>query len=141
MFKMEKDKKKYKNFLEYMPIKQQDLVYVSKLNTFIKEKKYKTIKYQNIGKKICDNCGETETPSWRRCPEKKNLLCNACGIYIRIHGKNREKINGVTCLKKKQKLSNENKVCLKCRSKNSYLWRIIGDCVFCDFCFKDEKKN
>lgn len=30
--------------------------------------------------KFCSNCFTTETPSWRRCTEGKNLLCNACGL-------------------------------------------------------------
>ncbi|QDZ18879.1 GATA-type domain-containing protein [Chloropicon primus] len=27
----------------------------------------------------CDHCGETESPMWRKGPESKPLLCNACG--------------------------------------------------------------
>ncbi|KAH8554334.1 hypothetical protein BGW37DRAFT_249908 [Umbelopsis sp. PMI_123] len=30
--------------------------------------------------KFCSNCFTTETPSWRRCSEGRNLLCNACGL-------------------------------------------------------------
>lgn len=30
---------------------------------------------------VCSNCGTTETPSWRRSKdERRQLLCNACGI-------------------------------------------------------------
>lgn len=35
--------------------------------------------------KICSNCGSISTPSWRRCPEGRNLLCNACGLYQKLH--------------------------------------------------------
>jgi hypothetical protein len=35
--------------------------------------------------KCCSNCGATSTPSWRRCPEGKILLCNACGLYQKLH--------------------------------------------------------
>lgn len=35
--------------------------------------------------KRCSNCGATTTPSWRRCPEGKALLCNACGLYQKLH--------------------------------------------------------
>jgi hypothetical protein len=39
--------------------------------------------------KCCTNCGATSTPSWRRCPEGKILLCNACGLYQKLHRKPR----------------------------------------------------
>lgn len=35
--------------------------------------------------KQCANCGATNTPTWRRCPDGKLLLCNACGLYIKNH--------------------------------------------------------
>ncbi|KAJ2804611.1 hypothetical protein H4R20_002436 [Coemansia guatemalensis] len=35
--------------------------------------------------KRCDNCTTAETPSWRRHPETQKLLCNACGLYLRLH--------------------------------------------------------
>ncbi|KAJ1721740.1 hypothetical protein LPJ53_003776 [Coemansia erecta] len=39
--------------------------------------------------KSCSNCKATETPSWRRHPESQDLLCNACGLYLRLHRKSR----------------------------------------------------
>ncbi|KAF9930306.1 hypothetical protein FBU30_000652 [Linnemannia zychae] len=30
--------------------------------------------------KFCNNCKITVTPSWRRCPQGRLLLCNACGL-------------------------------------------------------------
>lgn len=47
-------------------------------------------KSDEVGNKrlICSNCGTTTTPLWRRgaggC-----YLCNACGLYLKIHKKNR----------------------------------------------------
>lgn len=41
------------------------------------------------GGKRCANCGATSTPSWRRCPAGKDLLCNACGLYQKLHNKSR----------------------------------------------------
>ncbi len=38
-----------------------------------------------LPRKICSNCGSISTPSWRRCPEGRNLLCNACGLYQKLH--------------------------------------------------------
>lgn len=44
---------------------------------------------QHIQQKQCANCGTSNTPSWRRCPEGKDLLCNACGLYAKLHGRPR----------------------------------------------------
>ncbi|KAI8838771.1 hypothetical protein BJ741DRAFT_647887 [Chytriomyces cf. hyalinus JEL632] len=33
----------------------------------------------------CFNCGATSSPLWRRTPDKKNNLCNACGLYYKEH--------------------------------------------------------
>ena len=40
--------------------------------------------------KQCANCGAKNTPTWRRCPEGKLLLCNACGLYIKNHRMHRK---------------------------------------------------
>ncbi|KAG8967098.1 hypothetical protein FRC03_010739 [Tulasnella sp. 419] len=34
---------------------------------------------------ICTNCSTTNTPLWRRDPEG-NPLCNACGLFYKLHG-------------------------------------------------------
>ncbi|KAH8831992.1 hypothetical protein DL96DRAFT_1706383 [Flagelloscypha sp. PMI_526] len=36
----------------------------------------------------CSHCGITHTPTWRRDPDN-NLLCNACGMYLRTNGRMR----------------------------------------------------
>lgn len=39
--------------------------------------------------RICSNCLTTSTPSWRRGDHGKSLLCNACGLYRKLHGRSR----------------------------------------------------
>jgi hypothetical protein len=39
--------------------------------------------------RICSNCSTTSTPSWRRGDHGKSLLCNACGLYQKLHGRSR----------------------------------------------------
>ncbi|GAA5924200.1 hypothetical protein JCM10213_004519 [Rhodosporidiobolus nylandii] len=42
---------------------------------------------------ICSHCGSITTPLWRRGPEDE-LLCNACGLYLKLHGRSRPKTFG-----------------------------------------------
>ncbi|OMJ07884.1 GATA zinc finger domain-containing protein [Smittium culicis] len=39
--------------------------------------------------KRCSNCYVTETPLWRRTPDRKNRVCNACGLYYKQYNKHR----------------------------------------------------
>lgn len=41
-----------------------------------------------IGALKCTNCGTTTTPLWRR-DEDGNNICNACGLYQKLHGTQR----------------------------------------------------
>ncbi|KAJ1877444.1 GATA type transcriptional activator of nitrogen-regulated proteins [Coemansia sp. RSA 1722] len=36
----------------------------------------------------CYNCSAEQTPLWRRDPED-NIICNACGLYYKLHGRAR----------------------------------------------------
>lgn len=46
------------------------------------------IKYKNDGVIACENCKTDVTPLWRRS-ETGGYLCNACGLYLKIHKKHR----------------------------------------------------
>ncbi|GAA5998312.1 uncharacterized protein JCM10292_001115 [Rhodotorula paludigena] len=39
---------------------------------------------------VCSHCGSITTPLWRRGPDDE-LLCNACGLYLKLHSKPRPK--------------------------------------------------
>lgn len=39
--------------------------------------------------KVCYNCGTTSTPLWRKDKTLNIIMCNACGIYYKNHGRHR----------------------------------------------------
>ncbi|KAJ2556798.1 hypothetical protein EV175_001762 [Coemansia sp. RSA 1933] len=43
---------------------------------------------EELPKTVCSNCTTTATPLWRR-DEAGNPLCNACGLYYKLHKENR----------------------------------------------------
>lgn len=43
----------------------------------------------SAGGKVCENCGTTSTPLWRKDRQANMLMCNACGIYYKHHGRHR----------------------------------------------------
>eukprot|EP00890_Picochlorum_soloecismus_P000590 jgi/Picsp_1/1531/NSC_05009-R1_gata factor srep len=39
--------------------------------------------------KVCYNCGTMSTPLWRKDKNLNIIMCNACGIYFKNHGRHR----------------------------------------------------
>lgn len=41
----------------------------------------------------CFNCKTNKSPLWRRTPDKKHSLCNACGLFLKHYGVHRDVCN------------------------------------------------
>ncbi|CAE7056464.1 unnamed protein product [Rhizoctonia solani] len=53
---------------------------------------------------VCTNCQTTTTPLWRRDPEG-NPLCNACGLFYKLHGVTRPMSLKTDVIKKRNRAS------------------------------------
>jgi GATA-binding factor C len=91
---------------------------------------------------ICSNCGTNNTPLWRR-NHNTLLLCNACGLYLKIH-----KTHRPLMLKKRHHSGNSSRPhsregcygpastgCTNCGTKVTPLWRKgLGGALLCNAC-------
>ncbi|KAI9498605.1 iron transporter biosynthesis regulating transcription factor, partial [Zychaea mexicana] len=50
----------------------------------------------------CSNCGTRTTPLWRRDLES-NIICNACGLYYRLHNAHRPITMKRTMIKRRKR--------------------------------------
>lgn len=56
----------------------------------------------------CTNCHTKKTPLWRRNPEGEPL-CNACGLFLKLHGETRPLRLKSDVIKKRNRSSNKSK--------------------------------
>ncbi|KAI9146574.1 hypothetical protein BKA69DRAFT_1045468, partial [Paraphysoderma sedebokerense] len=86
-------------------------------------------------KMMCSNCGVTSTPLWRRS-DQDELLCNACGLYLKLHHQPRP-LNLRPNLKSKDgaELAGPPPTCHNCATTNTPLWRRNDEGhVLCNAC-------
>ncbi|KAI8576760.1 hypothetical protein K450DRAFT_255460 [Umbelopsis ramanniana AG] len=77
-----------------------------------------------VQKSVCSNCGATSTPLWRRSANDE-LLCNACGLYLKLHNAPRPKSMKTSSVRKDVK-TDDNAVqlyCTNCGTTTTPLWR------------------
>ncbi|WBW71705.1 DNA-binding transcription factor, iron-sensing Fep1 [Schizosaccharomyces osmophilus] len=60
-----------------------------------------------LGATCCQNCGTTNTPLWRR-DELGNPICNACGLYYKIHGIHRPVTMKKAIIKRRKRIVMHN---------------------------------
>ncbi|KAG9070252.1 hypothetical protein KI688_009587 [Linnemannia hyalina] len=85
--------------------------------------------------KFCHNCKTTATPSWRRCPQGRILLCNACGLYQKLHGKARPFFRSKDGTIKIHRTLPEHDPCAFCKTTQTPVWRKGPDnLLICNGC-------
>ncbi|KAG0240554.1 hypothetical protein BGW41_006815 [Actinomortierella wolfii] len=78
--------------------------------------------YRDPEPKHCTNCRTMSTPSWRRCPEGRRLLCNACGLFEKLHGRPRPTYLAKDGSIKIQRTVLPHDPCVRCSRRDSPQW-------------------
>ncbi|KAH8927472.1 hypothetical protein BT69DRAFT_786938 [Atractiella rhizophila] len=106
----------------------------------------------------CSNCGAYQTPLWRR-GNNEELLCNACGLYLKLHKTHRPKSFGhkapaaapaakhhhapassststtTTSAPPPRKMTAEGPVhCKNCKADQTPMWRKVDGQLLCNAC-------
>lgn len=85
--------------------------------------------------RICSNCQTTTTPSWRRGPNGKSLLCNACGLYQKLHNRSRPYSVNSEGKTKALKGGDEKVMCISCNVQPGLPDRVSAAGPLCNDCF------
>lgn len=86
--------------------------------------------------RVCSNCHVTSTPSWRKSPDGNQLLCNACGLYQKLHSVSRPFAVTPEGRTKAIKKDFINIPCCHCRSSfMCYRRQDMGNKNICDTCY------
>ncbi|KAF9571232.1 Transcription factor GATA-5 [Mortierella alpina] len=92
--------------------------------------------------KYCDNCHTTSTPSWRRCPQGQILLCNACGLYQKLHGRPRPFFKTKDGAIKIHRTVPEHPPCVRCGTRSTTTWRKDENHkTICNVCMMTSKQT
>jgi hypothetical protein len=80
-------------------------------------------KAHSTGEQQCFNCGVTSTPLWRRSANDE-LLCNACGLYLKLHKMDRPKTMKPHIVRKDARDDEASQpICTNCGTMTTPLWR------------------
>ncbi|KAM0687284.1 hypothetical protein COBT_001476 [Conglomerata obtusa] len=87
--------------------------------------------------KVCTNCGTKRTPSWRRSSTARKLLCNACGLYLKLHGRPRPFIISADGKTKALQTSFDKLWCLECNTTDLVIFHeSMGGIPLCKECYE-----